>query len=295
LPGDDAAVPRLWVAAAGQSQGWRRSAIEVSSDFGESYAAFGTATVATPMGTTLSILPPGPTDRWDAHSEVEVELLSDAMWLEGRSATSVLAGANLALVGSELLQFAVAEAVGPRRFRLAGLLRGRLGTEESISLHTTAERFVLVDRALLLPFDPTPEGLGRAYRFRAAGLAETAVEPVVVAATGRALRPLAPAHLRVETIDGDVHARWIRRSRTGYGWSDFVDSPLGEVAELYRVDIALDGRHVRTRVIATPEVWYSAADRVADGGGTVVSVAVAQVSATVGPGGITQASVRIGN
>lgn len=294
LPGDPASTARLWLAAAGSSPGWRRAPLEVSIDGGESYSSVGTATGATPLGTAVTALAAGPVDYRDTSGSVEVELLTDDLWLESRSEVSVLAGANLALLGSEIIQFSTVEVVGPRRFRLSGLLRGRLGTEATVPGHRVGDRFVLLDRASMLAFDPSVEGVGRCFRFRPAGVGDADAVPIEIVAAGCALRPLSPSHLALTFEFGAVTARWVRRSRSGFGWIDFVDAPLSEADEAYRIEVALDGRVVRTVTTRVPEFTYTAADRLADHDGTVVSIAVAQVSALVGPGDIAGASIEIG-
>lgn len=293
LPGDPVATPRLWVAGAGNAAGWRRAPLEVSTDGGESYVLAGTLAGPTPMGTCLTPLQPGPADHWDRINSVEVALLSDSLWLEGRSEASVVAGANLALVGAEIIQFSTAEQLGPGRFRLSGLLRGRLGTEAAIASHAAGEQFVLLDQASMLAFDASTDAVGRSLLFRPAGSGDAGVEASQILPVGRALRPLAPAHLVLTETRGEVTANWIRRSRLGFGWTDFVDAPLSEANESYRVEVALDGRLVRTVVTDAPHFTYSFADRLADGDGAELTIAVAQMSALVGPGETATATITL--
>ncbi len=293
LPGDVPGLPRLWIAGTGAAAGWRRALVEASSDAGASYAAIGLVEGGVPQGVATTTLAPGPRDLWDRHASVEVMLLSAAMWLESRSEVSVLAGGNLALVGSEIIQFSNAEALPGGRFRLSGLLRGRRGTEAAITGHGASERFVLLDTAALLPFDPPIEAIGRDYRFRAVGAGDLATPPITGIAGGRALLPLSPVHLRLFDVGGEVRARWTRRSRAGFGWSDFVDAPLGEAGEAYVVVVALDGRTARTVTVMQSNFTYSAADRSADGGGSMVSISIAQLSETVGPGDFATASITL--
>jgi hypothetical protein len=293
LPGDPSSTLRLWMAAAGGGPGWRRAPIEVSADGGETYASAGMIAGATPMGTAVTALEAGPDAWWDTCNSVDIELLADNLWLESRSAASVIAGANLALLGSELIQFSTAEALGPRRFRLSGLLRGRLGTEVAIASHAGGERFVLIDQGRMLSFDPSLDGLGRVFRFRPAGVGDLAVGSIELRPAGRALCPLSPAHLTLSLAAGDVTARWIRRSRTGFGWSDFIDAPLSEASEAYRIEVMLDGRPVRTATTAVPSFTYTMADRLADGDGALVSIAVSQLSELVGPGDAAHAAIQV--
>lgn len=293
LPGDPVSTPRLWVAAAGTSPGWRRAPLEVSADGGESYVPAGSLAAPTPMGTAVTALAAGRGDYWDRHNSVDVALLSDSLWLEGRSEASVMAGANLALVGSEIIQFCAAEQLAPGRFRLSGLLRGRLGTEDAIPDHAAGEQFVLLDQGAMLAFDPSADGIGRALRFRPAGPGDQGAAVSDIVPAGRALRPLSPAHLAITHVSGDVSATWVRRSRLGFGWVDFIDAPLAEGGEAYRVEVMLDGRAVRTVTTETPHFTYTAADRAADGGGTVVALKVAQLSMLVGPGQAAGASISL--
>lgn len=292
LPGELPTTPRLWIAAAGASTGWRRAAIEVSGDDGASYAPLGVIEGGTVQGVSLTPLGTGSPAGWDRFVVVDVELLSDAMWLEGRDASAVLAGANLALLGDEIIQFTGAEALELRRFRLSGLLRGRRGTEAAIAGHVKGERFVLLDTAAMLAFDPPMEALGRAYRFRAAGVGDLAPVPIVVRAQGAALLPLAPAHLQPSSANGDIVATWQRRSRNGFGWPDFVDTPLGETNESYRVEVTLDGQPARQATVTETRFVYSAAQQAADGNGGRVEIAVRQVSAAIGPGRVSVANVQ---
>ncbi len=293
LPGDLPTTPRLWVAAAGASPGWRRAAIEASGDDGNRYDVVGVVEGGATMGQALAPLPAGPLDRWDRAASVEVMLLSEAMWLAGSSPATVLAGANLALIGDEIVQFAEAEAIAPRRFRLSMLLRGRRGTEFAVAGHGSGEAFVMLDPATLLAFDPPLDAVGRTYRFRAAGTGDLDTDPILLPLRGRAVQPLSPVDLRLAAVGGGLVAGWKRRSRAGFGWPDFVDVPLDEAREAYRVDVALDGRPARSVDVTSPAFAYSAADRLADGGGSLVTLTVAQLGESFGPGRAAAATIRL--
>jgi hypothetical protein len=278
----------VWLAAGGSEPGWRQAELEVSFDGGASYAPIGIASGAAVIGTAATVLPPGPTERWDRGSQVEVQLSNTSLWLESRTETGVLAGANLALLGNELIQFSAAEAISPGRFRLEGLLRGRRGTEASVASHTAGERFVLLDPARLIAFDAPLDAVGQTLRFRATGRDDppggTAAQ---VDLRGAALRPLSPVHARARIApDGSAAVRWTRRSRAGFGGPDGTDAPLAEEVEAWLVELLLGGTALRSVTLAAPQWTYTAADRSADGmaGACAVSVTIRQVSAAVGPG-----------
>ena len=280
---------RLWLAAAGPSAGWRRADLLVSRDAGLTYESLGVSGGPAVMGMAVTVLGAGPSERWDQRNSIEVELLSDAMWLEGRSQVSVLAGANLAVIGDELVQFTTVEVLGARRFRLSGLLRGRRGSEAAATGHVTGERFVLLDPAVLVPFDAPAGSIGGTLRFKAVGPGDSvgAVAAVMVHVVGRALRPLSPVHIRaVRGAGGDIDINWTRRSRQGFDWIDGADAPLGEEGERYAVAIR-DGALLKRQISAVePRLTYAAAEQIADFGGlaTDFDISVAQVSALTGAG-----------
>jgi hypothetical protein len=293
LPGEELSSPRLLVAAAGAGPGWRRTAIEMSVDGGISYVPVGGIERGSVIGTAIGVLPIGTAAAWDHFSSVDVMLLSDGMWLESRQEASILAGANLALIGDELVQFSSAEAIAPQVFRLSGFLRGRRGTESRIAGHVAGERFVLLDRTAMLACPLPVEALGAEVLIRSAGVDDGGVSPVLAKLAGATLEPLSPADLQLETQANDVIATWIRRSRDGFGWADFVDAPLAEWSERYQVDVVHSGRLARQIEVVEPRFIYSAAMQAEDGGNGDIAMAVRQMSAAVGPGQPARAEIRI--
>lgn len=284
-----AAGPVLHLAVAGESEGWRRASVAVSLDGGFDYGAAADIPARTVMGVATTVLPPGETALWDRRSTVEVALLAGDMALESRSEASVLAGANLCLIGEELVQFATAELLPSGRYRLSGLLRGRRGTEAAVLAHAAGERFVLLSGAALVPYDAGLARLGQTLMFKAMSPHET-LEDVAgqgVTVTARGLRPLSPVHVRAwRDGAGDVRLTWVRRSRQGFDWVDGADAPLAEEAEVYDVQILKDGAVRRQWRVSAPQAVYAAAEQVEDFGAlaTALDVRVAQVSALAGPG-----------
>lgn len=273
--------PRLWIAAAGASPGWRRSGIEVSVDGGETYAAAGDIAGASVMGTTVSALAAGSDNRWDRLGRVEVELLGDAMWLEPRTEAAVLGGANMAVIGDEIVQFADVAALGGRRFALSTLLRGRRASV--VATHRPGSRFVLLDPARMLAIDLGSEMVGRPLRVRPSGFG-VAATPVALVVAGNALRAPPPVFLRGAVDGGDLVFGWTRRSRAGAGWNDVVDAPLGEDTEAYLVELVVAGAPIRSATVALPEWRYTAGARAADGVsvGIAVTLRVAQLGTVAG-------------
>lgn len=273
-----ATAPQLIAFAAGISAGWRYADLIASFDGGANWQDAGRATGAATMGRAIEALGPGPATLLDTESTLEVALLNDEMWLENASDDALVGGANLALVGRELIQFGRAESLGDGRFRLSRLLRGRYGTEWAAALHIADEDFVLfeADRAVAIA---VPAGaIGGTARISAIGIGD-GDEPATVdiAITGEALRPPAPVHLAAERLgNGDIRLSWVRRSRAGWSWPSGSDTPLGEEAESYRVDISGDG-FARSLTVAQGACLYTAAEQVADGASGPILFAVTQI------------------
>ncbi len=280
--------PRLWIAAGGTGSGWRRGEIWASRDAGESWSSIGIANGGAAIGTALSTLPAADPTRWDEGGVLDVELISDAMWLESRPPLSVLAGANLALVGDELIQFRSAVPIAMRQFRLSGLLRGRKATEEAIAVHEAGERFVLLETPALFPVDLSADTIGTDIRVRVVPPNRSAPESPQVThrVSGRSLRPISPVHAVAQLEpDGAVSFSWIRRSRSGFGWADGADAPLGEEWERYAVRCSVGDVAVADEV--GDARWTVSAGMQMSAFGTLpaaLHLEVRQLSAVVGAG-----------
>lgn len=190
----DGGRAQLLVAAAGSEAGWRRAMLSVSHDGGASWEAAGPTAAPAVMGEALTAMAAGGAALIDTSASVEIELLNESMWLESRDDAALIDGANLALLGDELMQFGRADPLGAKRFRLSRLLRGRRGTEWAAASHAAGERFVLIEREALAAIDLPVARVGGAARVMAEGIGDGADPPQAeLTTTGEALRPPAPA------------------------------------------------------------------------------------------------------
>ncbi len=275
--GQVAAGPRLFAAAAGAEPGWRRAALIASFDGGASWQELGDTAAPAVMGQADAALPGGSSALLDTSAAITVTLLSEAMLLENRSDTDLANGANLALLGDELIQFGAAEPIGAGRYRLSRLLRGRLGTEWACADHQPAEPFLLIEQSALAPIEAPSSTVGGALRVTAAGREDgpeggTASKII----TGEALRPPSPVHLHVKRFGGDVQIAWTRRSRSGWPWLDGTDAPLGEESERY--ELVLSGPALRRVVVIDAQAYtYTESKQQADGATGPITAAVAQL------------------
>lgn len=237
----------------------------------------------------------GVSGRRDRSREITVELLSGA--LESVSLAQLMNGANAAAVFSqagvwEVLQFTTAEETEPSVWRLGGLLRGQLGTDDAMQAGAPAgSGFVLLDQAVQAAGLRAAEvGLERNWRIGPAGEAFGSTRFFQTQGTGglRALTPLSPVHLRArETSTGAVLLSWIRRGRTDADSWLGDDVPLGEASERYRIDIADDNGAVLRSVTSTSADWtYTPEMKAEDFAVTPADIrfSVRQLSERVGPG-----------
>jgi hypothetical protein len=295
LPTLTADEPPVLARLAVFADPWPGSVSIGNSFDGVSYQPIALALALAPatIGVTLDDLAAGPTSRWDWASSTRVQLSGGA--LASASDTQVLNGANAGAVQRpdgawEVLQFANADLVGPRTYRLSRFLRGQRGSEWAMADPLAAGApFVVLD-ANVLPIARGLDTLGRTMRLRIVAADRDHGDPAAVdlIATPQrtALAPLSPVHLRARRTDAGVQLTWMRRKRGVVPATWSVAVPLGEDSEAYEVDILSGPSVVRTLSSTQPDLLYPAADEAADFGGPQSSLAIRayQLSATVGRG-----------
>ena len=221
-------VPTLQIAACQPSAGWKPIPIEITS--GDEVRTVASASAEAIIGTALNSLGDGPS--------VDVELVHPEHWLESRDDDALKNGANLAAIGSELIQFASAVPIGPSRFRLSGLLRGCRGSEWTMDSHAAGESFVLMSPGALQEVVFPPFAIGTPVSIKPRGLADDEVVPFERIVTGEAMRTPSPIDLGVQIMtDGALALFWTRRSRAGWLWPPGEEPPLGESAERYSIGV----------------------------------------------------------
>ncbi len=264
LPGLDdnlLSVPRLLIAAAGADPGWRRAALLYSSDDGARWINAGSTALPAVLGALAGPAGAAPSSLRDLASEIEVTLAHGGMALAGADDDALDKGANLALLGDELIQFGHATQIGPLTWRLGRLLRGRRGTEAATGAQRTGDRFVLVDPESLVAVDLPVAAIGSTVTVLASGVGDQAAPASrSVVLSGASIRPPSPVHL-TSSRDGDgIRLDWTRRSRAGWRWIDGGDAPISEEGEAYRVMIAPPGGTPRLLITTTPGLVLPAAD-----------------------------------
>ncbi len=280
-PIDDtpATEPAIWVAAAGGA-GWRRAALSLSIDAGASWEAIGETAAPATIGTLVAAVAPAATALIDRQTVLTIDLAHAAMALAPALEGALQGGANPAMLGDELIQFGGAEQIGPRRWRLATLLRGRRGSEAAAGAgHPAGTPFVLVEPAALRRVPLPPQMVGRTVAIGVRGIGDADMTVATIPAVARALRPPPPVQIRADRTGSAIRIGWRRRSRIGWAWTDATDTPLGEEREAWRIAISTAGI-VRRTIDTDAASWtYSAALQLADGvaGAAGFTIAIEQV------------------
>ena len=288
FPSDAENAATLRVAATGLNPNWPGAALFRSDDDGANYSRIADLPNSAVIGVSASALSSGPHNVFDEVNMLEVILQGENTTLNSATRSAVLNGANALLVGEEIVQFTTAVELATGRYRLSGLLRGRQGTEYAMANHQAGERVVLLDDTLAeVPTSDTLIGLNRAYKGVSVGatLGSAASQDFTFAA--RAYRPYAPVHVTgVRDASGNLTIRWVRRTRIGGEWRDYIDAPLSETSEMYDIEVLNGGNVVRTLSSVISEVQYSAAEQTADFGSpqSAVTVRIFQKSAKIGRG-----------
>lgn len=140
-PGSAERPQVLLLAASSSMPGWRREYVEISHAGCSQLVQ--TAVRKSTLGYVESAA--GPTDQF------EVSLHDSDQWLVSCRDEDLALGANLAMLGNELIQFGEATSLGGGRFLLGRLLRNRAESMNTGAPVGPSTPFVLIERASLQP------------------------------------------------------------------------------------------------------------------------------------------------
>lgn len=300
---DDDDTAGFPVAMAGYLSGWPGGVLYRSDDSGQTWAdlrafspgaviGFATGTLAAHGGTVI-----------DFASTLSVRLYAGT--LSSVTQAQMFAGQNWFAYGAhgrwEIIAAANAVLQVDGSYLLSDFLRGQRGTEWATGLHAVNDRLVLLDANQLAFISVNASTIGASRDYRAITTGKTLDSDASLAFTyaGVNLECLSPVHLtgNRHPSTNDWTLTWTRRSRFDQ-WRDYVDTPLGEAAESYEIDIFSSGTYTtlkRTLTASTPTVAYTSAQQVTDFGSNQATlyVKVYQLSATVGRGyALTQSITR---
>lgn len=291
-------------AMTSATSGWRGGSLLQSTDSGSTWVSiqdFGGPGAV--IASCSNALPSVDSRMLDTASVLSVTLVQGALY--SVTQTAMLGGANLFAYGSdgrwEIISAQTCTQVSGNNYTLRDMVRGRYGTEWAMSQHAVGDTLVLLDSTSIAVVGAGTQSIGTTYLYRGVTSGrDISTDPnrsFTYAAEN--LRPLSPIYLTGNRDSGgDWVLSWVRRTRDGGEWRDYVDAALGETAESYAVDIYSDATYTsvkRTISVSTPGCAYLLADQTADfgTGQSTLYLKVYQMSSVVGRGrALTQTITR---
>ena len=252
------------------------AAVYESTDGGTTFTELAQQANASVCGVCSNALADTQPWTWDNASTLTVYLNAGYMQLSSATDTQVIQGANLALVGDELIQFANAQLLtdssGATYYQLSRLLRGRRGTEWAMANHALGENFVLLQVDDETTVNYALSALNNPYEFKIATVGQSiaAVNATSFAPTGIWYKPWAVAQL---TAVPNSSAAWVvtfePRARLNGVWGSGVAPALDPDTTTYSIDIFDQHGSLRRTVsgpLTSPTTFvYTLAMQQADG------------------------------
>ncbi len=238
VPADGTTNPTtstIFAAVTSQGSAWNGASLFVEQ--GDTLLPIGSAASRRALlGHLLQPLPTSPAIVFEPHSVLELALIPDDLGFTNTDLLGLAAGANRLMVGGEIIQFLWAEPLGPERWRLKGLLRGRAGTENiALAGHETGVAVVALDDRLTV-LDAEKVRSDPSLQIAAIGRGDD--EPVFanLANPGLSRRPPIPVHPMLKVQSNDAwELSWTRRARGHWHWDTQGEVPLVEESERYLV------------------------------------------------------------
>lgn len=245
------------------------------------------------IGVCVDVLanPLDPFSTTDDSTVTIRKISGDGTLLVDRTEDEVLAGQNLAFVGSagrwEGVGYKAVADNGDSTYTLSGFtVRGYRGTEVFAPLHQAGDLFVMASAEWIRPVLHSTSDLSATKFYKAVGFGQSPAAAIVGSHVlrGAAETPYAPVNLNAALASPDgIDLSWDYRSRLGAGTNP---ANFGEAVLSFEIDI-MDGSTVkRTLTSATGSVHYSAANITADFGSVpdFLLFRVYMMSAAVGRG-----------
>lgn len=276
---------RVYAAVHGyDAPGWPGAQIYVS-DNGTEYSAIATARSEATVGLVASPIAAASQYVWDETTEITVQLKTNT--LVGVSADEVLNGKNLAMVGKEIIGFKNQTLIGPKTYKLTGLLRGRQGTEQHIGTHVANELFTLLDDSLIkLEFTPAERGKIKKYKVVTIGSSIDKVDAQDVQMFSNNTLPWPVYNGKVQKVGSDFIVSWKESARFNNQIRDLTGQQRDPNWGGYGIYI-YNGSDVVKTYTTTSDTWtYTSVMQTADFGSAQSSlkVAVAQLDTVYGAG-----------
>ncbi|MBK8772510.1 MAG: hypothetical protein IPM06_19090 [Rhizobiales bacterium] len=255
---DSVDEPGFVVAMGGLNSGWHGGTLYRSVDSGQTYAAVNGFVDQCKIGSCGAALGmPSDSRMIDKAGKLSVTMTNGAT-LSSVTEAQMLNGLNHFAYGTdgrwEIIAAQNCALQGDGTYVLTDLLRGRFGSEWAMGLHASGDDIILLDSTLVQWSASNLNAIGSALLYKAVtqgrSLAQT--PETTFSYRGNNLECLSPVYPLVRRVGADTVIDFIRRTRIGGEWRDYIDAPLGEASEMYEMVVFTDNtRTVEKRVISS--------------------------------------------
>ena len=288
-------------AGAGPSSNLSSPGVEIlRSGDGSSYGPFAYVGASRAMdhGYAVTALADADAGTWDRDSTLQIAMLRGT--LPSSTEAAVVDGANVLLIGREIVSYVTSVDDGENKFTVSTLLRGRGGTEGETGSHVANERVMVLNEDTLVhvAMDLSDQDVAFFYKAvtRGGTLAESVSKRVTV--EGRSMWRRAVTRVSGTVASNDWTITWDWRAIVNGSWRndvslapgvaldyevDVLSGPGGSVLETYTTTVTGNGSVVTA---ATGTFLYDDADQVLDFGSeqTTLTFRVYQLDPDVGRG-----------
>jgi hypothetical protein len=241
----------------------------------ESYAYIGSHAAEARIGVAQTALGGSPATGLyrDDVNTVDIEVYTGALFSATDGLKSILNGANLAILGPEVIAFETATLIDTSTFRLSGLWRGLGGTGGEIDSHVSGEAFLLLSGPGIVAFGLPQTALGVPIHVKQRTPGEDLADVPEIATTieDGGMKPAAPVNVFTNRSGsggdaGDTTIRWDRVGKTASRIFGDASVPLAPFpSELYEVEIRnASGDVVRTVSTSSTSLVYTFAEQASD-------------------------------
>jgi len=215
---------------------WPGATLHESFDSGFSYQLVSVGGLQAFTGTVAGTLPDAPWWLTDTTSVLTVTLEYGA--LHSLMPQQFQAGAWLAMLGSELIQFREAELVAEKTYELRHFWRGRRGTGWATGTHAAGERLTIIDTAVYhVDQQMTDRFVPRRWKAVTDGLTIDTATEVSNTMVSENLKPWRVASLLIEQSGSDWVLSWRGTSRFTGSWLDATEATPDPDFLVYRIVI----------------------------------------------------------
>ncbi|MDF3047404.1 MAG: hypothetical protein K0R73_522 [Candidatus Midichloriaceae bacterium] len=234
----------ILMGAITKTDNWTGATVFTSGISGSAYEELTYLDALATTGCTLTKLPHHTSALIDYESKVIINLQHGELC--SVSPYNISCGANLCLIGDELIQFQNAKLIGENQYKISTLYRGLYSTNDKLGTHDEGDRFILIDDALKKVNIPSNSPKHMYIKAITNGLTLGSATEIEFNYQSNCLRNFAPASIWL----CENQLSWIRQNRIHTNLLDYTDIPLEERQEQYLVKLIFD---VGTKVLKTSE------------------------------------------